>query len=203
MKRVLAGLLLIAFGVSLAAPAFADRHGNGHGNGHGNRSAEVHKNGKPRTTVVVHRGWPLTRPARTVVVYPARVKVRVTPTRYLAPVVFAPYVVAVAAFPPSQRIVWEESERMVQDDDWCEYTLNCNSGGSKLWIEVAAGSAQFDFAEIVYSNGDAQVVDFSDRTLRSSRYALCDVPDGRRVDHVRVVARAKTDDAAFYLRMQS
>jgi hypothetical protein len=201
MKRVLAGLLLLAFGVSLAAPAFAARktvvvHKNG------SHHTTVVKTGPHRTTVVVHRGWPLTRPARLVVVHPAHARVRVTPVRYMAPVVFVPYVVALASFPPSQAIVWEGSEKLVRDDDWSEVTLNCNVSGDKLWLEVMAGSAQFDWAEVVYTNGDAQVVDFSEKTLRSSLYSLCDVPAGRRVDHVRLVARAKTDVAAVYLRMQ-
>jgi hypothetical protein len=200
MKRVLAGLLLLAFGASLAAPALAARRTVVHTNGrHG---ATVVKTGPHRTTVVVHRGWPLTRPARTVVVHPARGRVRVVPARYMAPIVFVPYVVSVAAFPPAHRIVWEESDKLVKGDDWAEVTLNCNVGGSKLWIEVMAGSAQVDWAEVVYTNGDAQVVDFSERTLRSSLYSLCDVPEGRRVDHVRLVARAKTDLAAVYLRME-
>ena len=199
MKRVLALLLMVALGVSLAAPVFAGRtvvHKKGR---HG---TTVVKKGPHRTTVVVHKGWPLTRPARVVVVHPVRGTVRVRTVHYFSSVLFVPHVVAVASFPAQERIVWEESDKLVRGDDWTELTLNCDGRGTKLWLEVAGGSAQFDWAEVVYTNGDAQVVDFSERTLRASLYSLHDVPAGMRVDHVRLVARAKTDFAAVYLRMQ-
>ena len=46
----------------------------------------------------------------------------------------------------------------------------------------------------MFENGEAQVVDFNERTLRQGTYSLLDFTNGRKVDHVRVVARAAGRD---------
>lgn len=187
MLRFLALLLALLLGVQIAVPAFAARR-------------VVVRHRPHRTTVVVHRGWPLRRPARAVVVRPARVVVRVTPVRYLAPIAFATVVVATA--PAHDVLVWEDGETLAKDEDWTEFTLNCDNRGTKLWYEVVAGKVQADWAEVVFENGDTQVVDFAEKTHDAGLYALLDFKDGRKVDHVRMVARAKSDEARIVLRME-
>ena len=61
---------------------------------------------------------------------------------------------------------------------------------------------QVDWAEVVFENGNSQVVDFSESTLGPGLYSLFDFHDGRRVDHVRMVARARSPEAKLVLRMQ-
>jgi hypothetical protein len=67
---------------------------------------------------------------------------------------------------------------------------------------VAAGKVQADWAEVVFENGDTRVVDFEEKTHGPGLYSLLDFRDGRRVDHVRIVARAKSDEARVVLRME-
>jgi hypothetical protein len=160
------------------------------------RKVVVHR-GPNRTRVVVHRAWPLRRPLPVVVVRPARRAVVVAPGVFLAPVVWSPTVVAV---PDRDYIVWEDSETLSKDDDWTEFTLNVEDRGERMLVEVD-GRAQLNFAEVVFENGDTQVVDFNEKTHGSGVYSLLDFKDGRKVDHVRMVARAKSDEAKIVLRM--
>jgi len=71
-----------------------------------------------------------------------------------------------------------------------------------LWLEVRDGRARVDWAEIVFSNGESQVVDFNDRSLSPGLYRLLDYRGERRVDHVRVVAMATTSEVEMILRME-
>ena len=188
MKPILTLFLLAVLGVSLVEPAFAARR------------AVVRRGLHHRTVVVVHRGWPLHRPARMVVVRPARVAYRVAPAVFL-PVVFWSGVV-VATAPARDILVWEDGETIAKDEDWAELTLNCDNQGTALWLEVASGQAQFDLAEVVFENGEARVVDMKEWTRGPGYYSLLDFKDGRKVDHVRLVARAKSDNARVVLRME-
>ncbi len=190
MSRLLSIVLLLVLGLQFAEPAFAARR----------KPVARHKH--HRTTVVVHRGWPLRRPARVVVVRPARVVVRVTPATYLAPVVFAGAVIAVASAPAREILVWEDGETLAREDDWTEFTLNCDSRGTRLWLDVTSGRVQLDWAEVVFENGDTQVVDFRERTHGPGLYSLLDFRDGRKVEHVRMVARARSDAARVVLKME-
>ena len=190
MRRFFAVLLLLVLALQVAEPAFARRR------------VVVRRGPHHRTTVVVHRGWPLRRPARVVVVRPARAVVRVTPGVYLAPVVFTGVVVAAASAPARDVFAWEDAETLAKDEDWTEVTLNADSRGTKLWLDVREGRVQFDWAEVVFENGDAQVVDFKERTCTPGLYSLLDFRDGRKVDHVRLVARAKSDEARVALMME-
>lgn len=153
-----------------------------------------------RTTVVVHRGWPLRRAPRVVVVRPARVAVRVVPATYLAPVVFAPIIVSNA--PERDVMVWEDGETLGKDEDWTEFTLDCDSRGEQLYLEVVNGRVQFDWAEVTFENGEVQVVDFAEKSYGTGLYSLLDFRDGRKVDHVRLVARARTNEARVVLKMR-
>ena len=188
MKRWMMLFLVLVLGVAAVEPAF------------GARRVVVRRGRHQRTMVVVHRGWPLRRPLRTVVVRPARVTVRVAPAAFLAPVVFAG--VLVATGPARDILVWEDGETLAKDEDWTEFTLACDNRGTKLWLEIAAGKAQLDWAEVVFENGDTQVVDFTEKTLSPGLYPLLDFRDGRMVDHVRLVARAKSAEARVVLKME-
>ena len=190
MRRLFAFALLLVLGLQMVEPAFAARR------------VVVRKGPRGRTTVVVHRGWPLRRPARVVVVRPARTVVRVRPAVYLAPVVFTGLVIAAASAPAGDVLAWEDAETIEKDDDWSEFTLNADSRGTKLWLEVKAGKVQFDWAEVVFENGDAVVVDFHEKSHGEGLYSLLDFRDGRKVDHVRVVARAKSQEARIVLKME-
>lgn len=190
MKRWIPILMVLVLGITSVAPALVST-----------ASARVRKvvvkRGPNRTRVVVHRSWPLRRPLPVVVVRPARRAVVVAPVAFLAPVVWAATVVAV---PDRDYIVWEDSEKISKDEDWTEFTLNVEDRGERLLVEIV-GRAQINFAEVVFENGDAQVVDFNEKTHGTGVYSLLDFKDGRRVDHVRMVARAKSDEAKIVLRM--
>lgn len=188
MKRLIPFVLVLALGTSLAQPASAARR-------------VVVRHGPRRTTVVVHRGWPLARPARVVVVHPATMAVRVTPRVYLRPVVWTTMAVTAAA-PTADALAWVDGATLVKADDWTEFTLNSGHRGTRLWYEVKSGKVQADWAEVVFANGETQVVDFAERTQGPGLYPLVDFKAGRTVDHVRMVARAKSDDARLALRLE-
>jgi len=59
-----------------------------------------------------------------------------------------------------------------------------------------------DWAEVVFENGDTRAVDFDEKTLKPGLYSLLDFRDGRKVDHVRMVARAKSYEARVVLKME-
>ncbi|MBI5836470.1 MAG: hypothetical protein HZB25_04410 [Candidatus Eisenbacteria bacterium] len=152
-----------------------------------------------RTVVVVHKGFPLRRTLPQVVVRAPRAVWKIaTPAVFLAPVVWAGTVVAL---PEPGMLVWEDKESLDQEDDWTEFSLNADSRGTALFLQVE-GRVQAEFAEVVFGNGESQVVDFESRTWKPGIYQLLDFKDGRTVDHVRMVARAKSEDAVVILRLQ-
>lgn len=140
-----------------------------------------------RTVVKVHRGFPLHRTFPHVYVRAPRVAVRVTPRVFLPSVAFGAVVVAA---PANEARIWRDSEELDRDDGWTELTMNVDRRGSRLLLEIDDGPAQIGFAEVVFDNGDAQVIDFADRGHKQGIYSLLDFKDGRKVDHVRIVAKA-------------
>jgi hypothetical protein len=142
----------------------------------------------PRRTVVVHTGFPVHRVLPAVVVRPGPV-VRVAPRLYLAPVVFAATVIALPAVTD-----WRGTEGLDRDDGWTDFTMNIDKRGRELLLQIDHGAAQISFAEVVFENGETQVVDFNDHVHRTGTYQLLDFKDGRKVDHVRIVAKADRDD---------
>ncbi len=192
MKRLLIVLLLLAMSMAAVEPASARRVFVRRPV----RERLVHR----RTVVVVGRGWPLRRPLRTVWVRPGRVPIGVPAAAFLAPVVWTSMVIA--APPPPSLLVWEDAETLSKPEGWTEFTLECNERGRKLDLEVAGGRVQFDWAEVVFANGDSRVVDFSEKTVGPGLYSLLDFRDGRKVDHVRVVAQAKSPEARVALKME-
>jgi hypothetical protein len=151
-----------------------------------------------RTTVTVRTGFPIRRTLPTVVVRPAPV-VRVTPRAYLAPVVFG--AVVVASLPANRD--WHGTEVLEREDGWTDFTMNVDRRGTKLFLEVDRGAAQVSFAEVVFENGEVQVVDFNDRVHRTGLYELLDFRSGRKVDHVRVIAKASTRETEIKLHLAS
>jgi hypothetical protein len=143
-----------------------------------------------RTTVTVRTGFPIVRPMPHVVVRgPATV--RVTPRVYLAPVVFTAAVVATI---PNNR-VWSGAEQLDREDGWTDVTLNVDRRGDKMFLKIDRGAAQINFVEVVFENGESQVVDFNDRVYAKGTYSLIDFRDGRKIDHVRVIAQAETRES--------
>jgi len=189
MKRWLPIVLMILIGVEIASPSF------------GARRVVVRRGAGPRrTVVVVHRGWPIRRPLRTVIVRPARVSYRVEPVVFLPTAYWRGTVVRTEPMP--DVMVWQDAETLSGAEDWTEFTLNAASRGTRLWLQVVDGRVQFDWAEVTFDNGDTRVVDMKGWTRGPGYYQLLDFPDGRGVDHVRVVARARSDEARVVLKME-
>jgi hypothetical protein len=187
-RSILGVLVLAVFVVSIAVPADAAR-------------VRVKRGPRGRVTkVTVTRGFPLRRPLPAVVVRPGPV-IRVAPRAYLAPVVFG--AVVVASLPDPQQRVWTGSAELYQDEGWTDFTLDVDRRGDRMLIEIDRGSAQLSFAEVVFENGETQVVDFNDGVHRSGLYSLLNFADGRKVDHVRVVAKASSDEAELRLHLTS
>lgn len=184
MKRFLLAALAALVTLQAAAPAFAARR-------------VVRRGPHGRKVVVVHRGFPLRRTLPVVVVRPARVAFRVAPRVFLAPVVWT---VVVATAPAANTLTWEDSETLSQDEEWTEFTLNADARGTALFLEIE-GKAKLNFAEVVFENGDVQVVDFEEKTHPAGLYLLLDFKDGRKVDHVRMVAKAESEKAKVVLRL--
>jgi len=177
----------------------------------------------PRVPGVVNRGlfvapnnWPLKRAPRAVIVRPPRGggRVRVAPRVFLPAIIFGGVVVShryergyrhdddrVRGY-SRESLVWQDTESLYREDDWTEFTLDCNARGTKLWFEILEGRVQADWAEVVFENGEVQVVEFPERTLGPGLYELLDFRDGRRVDYVRMVAKATSREAQVTLWLE-
>ena len=100
------------------------------------------------------------------------------------------------------RLTWADSQTLYRDEGWAEFTLDCTASGERLWLEVRGGRARIDWAEVVFDDGEVQVVDFQERSLGPGVYELLGFRGYRRVDHVRMVAEATTRDVQLVLRME-
>ena len=192
MHRLLAALLLLVLGLQMVEPAFAkkrDRDKDRHRT-HEKRGRDHELRGPGRSEVQLFKGWPLERSPHVVLVRPARRPVRVRPGSYLSTVTPGRRIAMKGAAPARINVLWEDSLSLSRDDDWTQLTLNSGTRGTRLWLDLRGGKAQFDWAEVVYDNADAQVVDFKERTLAPGLYSLLDPDAPRTVSHVRVVARA-------------
>ncbi|HTO51744.1 MAG TPA: hypothetical protein VMR50_00040, partial [Myxococcota bacterium] len=187
MKRPISMLLYSLFSLFLLVPALA----------HAARVAVVA--GPHRVRVVVGPGYPIHRPLPMVVVRRPAVVVRVRPLRYLPVVIWHPVVVA---RPVGAALVWQDAETLYPEEDWAETMFDSNQRGDKLYLEVVRGRVQFDFAEVVFGNGETQVVDFGRAGRGPGLYSLLDFRDGRTIDHVRLIARARSGEARVALVMQ-
>jgi hypothetical protein len=164
------------------------------------RVVRVHRGPAGRVHVTVTHGFPIRRELPLVVVRPG-VAVRVAPRTYLAPVVFGAAVVT--SLPRRDRQVWQGSEVLSREDGWTDFTMNVDRRGDQMFLQIDRGAAQISFAEVVFENGDTQVVDFNDHVHRSGLYSLLDFRDGRKVDHVRVVAKSDSERSEITLHLAS
>jgi len=163
-----------------------------------NAARVVVRRGPRVTRVTVHPGFPIRRTLPEVVVRGS--VVRVAPRVYLAPLAFRATVVAL---PAPQARVFTASEELSRDDGWTDLTMDVDRRGGGLLLEIDRGAAQISFAEVVFENGETQVVDFNDRVHATGVYSLIDFKDGRKVDHVRVVAKADTRESVLRLHLVS
>ena len=152
-----------------------------------------------RTRLVVRNGYPIRRvlPA-AVVVRPARRIVTVG-----APLVFMPSVVwtpRVVAMPAGDRLVWQDTEVIEREEGWVDSNFGVDSNGNSLFLQIN-GTAELNFAEVTFANGNVQVVDFNGRTHGAGIYNLLDFADGRHVKTVRLLAKSEADETrlAIYL----
>lgn len=165
----------------------------------GQRRRVVVRHRPHRTTLVVRTGHPIRRRLPdTVVVRPAR-----TPVVVNAPAVFLPAVAwtaAVVTLPASDRLLWQDSETIERDEGWVDSNFGVDRSGNALFLAIT-GRAQLNFAEVVFANGNIQVVDFNERTHGSGVYKFLDFADGRHVKTVRILAKSESEETklAVYL----
>jgi hypothetical protein len=154
-----------------------------------------------RTTIVVRPGHPIRRALpRTVIVRPARTTVVVgRPLVFLPAVVWRP---AIVTLPPRERLLWEESEALAKEDEWVDCNFGVDKRGGALYLEIE-GTAQLNFAEVTFDNGDVQTVDFEDQEQKAGVYQVLDFADGRIVKTVRVLAKSNTDESTLTLYLRS
>jgi hypothetical protein len=181
MKKLISTAMAIAIGLTAFAPATFSAQ---------RKKVVVHK--RPhRTTLVVRRNYPIRRrlPA-TVVVRPARRPVVVS-----APLVYLPAVTwtsSVATLPARDRLVWEDSETIESEEGWVDANFGVDGAGDALLLEVK-GTAELNFAEVAFGNGNVQVVDFNEKAHGTGLYKLLDFADGRQVKTVRIVALSNSE----------
>jgi hypothetical protein len=135
----------------------------------------------------IHRALP-----REVVVHPARRAVVVH-----QPLVYLPALTwraAVVTLPAQERLVWQDSETISQDEGWVDTNFGIDSSGNALFLNLD-GKAKLNFAEVTFANGQVQVVDFSEQTRDAGVYKLLDFADGRHVSTVRILAKSESSDA--------
>ena len=145
-----------------------------------------------RTGLVVRNGYPIRRvlPA-AVVVRPARRVVTVgAPLVFLPALAWTPRVVAI---PPSERLVWQDSEQIARDEGWVDTNFGIDSAGNALFLDIN-GRTKLNFAEVTFANGNVQVVDFNEQTHGGGIYKLLDFADGRHVKTVRILSKSESDD---------
>jgi hypothetical protein len=135
-----------------------------------------------------------------VVIHAVRRPYRVAPRLFLPVLTWGGVVVSTLL--GRDLMVWEDGENLAQDEEWTEFTLNCENTGTKLWLEIVAGKVRFDWAEVVFGNGEAQVVEMKEFVRDPGYYLLLDFAAGREIDHVRMVAKAESPEARVVLKMQ-
>lgn len=152
-----------------------------------------------RTRILVRPGHPIRRVLpNQVVVRPARRVVTVG-----APLVFLPGIAwraATATLPSGDRLVWQDSESLDRDEGWVDTNFGVDSRGNALFLDIN-GATRLNFAEIIFENGQVQVVDFNENAMKAGAYRLLDFADGRHVKTVRILAKSEADESklAVYL----
>ena len=153
----------------------------------------------PRTTVVVRPGHPIRRALPgAVVVHPVRRAVVVR-----APLVWLPalaWTATVVSLPPRERLVWQDTEAITEDEGWVDTSFGIDAAGDALYLDIN-GKAKLNFAEVTFVNGNVQVVDFNEKTHKTGIYKLLDFRDDRHVMTVRILTKSESDSTrlAVYL----
>jgi hypothetical protein len=117
---------------------------------------------------------------------------------YLSPVTVDSLVVTPAL--PLENDAWEGTKE-VASDQWTDFTLLVGVTGTHLYLGVDGAAVQISSAEIVFDNGDSQVIDCCDQTVQPGMYSLFELTGGPKVDHIHVVARAETQTSDLTLRL--
>ncbi|HEY6000977.1 MAG TPA: hypothetical protein VI078_16955 [bacterium] len=178
----------------------------------------------PRVTPTPPKGWPLTRPFNSMIVRPpqgpyggrgddhGRGRGHDRHRRHdfddRVPL-FLPLVIFGGALYSDyydygryrDRLIWEDSTVLYDEEGWVDFTLDCGSVGERLWLEIRDGRGRIDWAEIVFDDGQAQVVDFADRSLGPGLYRLLEMRGPHRVEYVRLAAKASTREMRVILRL--
>ena len=160
------------------------------------RAVVVHPARHPvaaRHALVVRTGHPIHRLLpREVVVRDARRAVVVrAPLRFLPALTWR---AALVTLPARERLVWQESETIARDEEWVDTNYGIDGNGNALFLHLE-GTAQMNFAEVTYENGNVQVVDFNEESHGTGTYKLLDLGAGEHVMTVRVLAKSESDDA--------
>ncbi len=148
-----------------------------------------------RGRVYVSPGFPIRRPLPYVFVRRHPVywgHLYFGPTFFFAP--------RIVVLPAPDRLVWEDSQVLYEDDDWTDFTLDVNDYGGALYLEIT-DPTQIDWCEVVFSDGYTRVVDFDRDVVRPGVYTLLDFAGRRDVQFVRVVARAMEPRARISVSM--
>ena len=152
-----------------------------------------------RHALVVRTGHPIHRllPREVVVRLARRAVVVRAPLHYLPVLTWR---TAFVTLPPRERIVWQDTETITRDEEWVDTNYGVDGNGNALFLHLE-GTAQLNFAEVTYENGNVQVVDFNEQTHDRGVYKLLDFADGRHVSTVRILAKSESEDTklAVYL----
>lgn len=217
LTRHLTLLVLFGVGLGLSTPEFAAAQMGGRRPfpGRGPLIAPPGVARRARVPVVIHPRSTLRRAPRPVVVRPRSVvRPLIAPRLFLPPIVFGGTLVIERHGRryrhddgdrrgySRDNLVWRGTETLYREDEWTEFTLDCNARGTMLWFEVRSGRVQVDWAEVVFENGEVQVVEFPERAMGRGIYELLDFRDGRRVDYVRMVAQTTSREAQLTLWLE-
>jgi len=181
-------LLVVAAGIVLlltATGATAQRR----------RAVVVHPARHPiaaRHALVVRTGHPIHRllPREVVVRNARRAVVVRAPLRFLRALTWR---AALVTLPPRERIVWQDTETIARDEEWVDTNYGVDGNGNALFLHLE-GTAQMNFAEVTYENGNVRVVDFNEQSHGTGSYKLLDLGAGEHVMTVRVLAKSESDD---------
>jgi hypothetical protein len=113
-----------------------------------------------------------------------------------APLVYLPslaWTARVVTLPVRDRLVWQDSETIQPEEGWVDSNFGVDDSGNALFLDIN-GSAALNFAEVVFANGNVQVVDFNEQTRGTGTFRLLDFNDGRHVKTVRILAKSDIDD---------
>jgi hypothetical protein len=94
--------------------------------------------------------------------------------------------------PPSDRLVWQDNESIDRDEGWVDSNFGIDESGNALFLNLT-GTTALNFAEVVFANGNVQVVDFNANSHAPGFYRLLDFNDGRHVKTVRILAKSESD----------